>query len=318
MPRNRTKVQSLPPTDNEAPAADRHATGDAHMTNSAKEAAMATEPSRQAGNAADLADDLLSGASPTAMVVANAALTEPLDLATTRIETPARPRRSKAQANGSGADTGSVKPDTDIGIPKPDDGFNLDDFRSNADTSGVGTLLGPLPHYKIADANDFVRLHPDEKTHWTPELCFLSVPIVGQSRDQLHLIKKEIAVRNQVPVGRLSFFRLALATKPFDQFFLCHVPSRNLDNAFNADAIRACEIAKEKWVMAVSKKKSGKAEDGYDLTLAIDQDAFFKSNWASAGGLWDLIKVTWSENLRIISDDHPGLLRVLGKRLPLG
>jgi hypothetical protein len=208
-------------------------------------------------------------------------------------------------------------PGADIGIPKPDDNFNLDDFRSNVDTSGVGTLLGALPHYRLADAGDFVRLDPNESTHWTAELCFLSVPIVGQNRDTLHLIRKEVAVRNQVPFGRLSFFRLALASKPFDQFFLCHVPSRNLDNIFNSDSVRGCQIGKEKWVMAVSKRKESKNEDGYNLTLALDQDAFFEPRWPREG-LWELIKATFDENHRITTDDHPGLLRVLGKKQLLG
>ena len=264
---------------------------------------------------------LLSEASPAAMTAAADALGQPLkppegtpgllDLAVTRIEPPARLRtRSRTGSLPNG-------PGEDIKIPKPDDNFNLDDFKSNVDTSGVDTLLGALPHHKLADAGDFVRLHPNESTHWTPELCFLSVPIVGQNRDALHLIKMEVAIRNQVPVGRLSFFRLALASKPFDQFFLCQVPSRNLDNTFNNDSVKGCQIGKKNWVMAVSKRKEGKNEDGYNLKLAVDQDAFFEPKWPREG-LWELIQATFDENHRITTDDHPGLRRVLGKKQLLG
>jgi hypothetical protein len=324
------QTQSPTATDNTAPAADRHATDDTRPIDRAKEAEMAnSEPIIQASDpqaaheqtAPELTSAPLSEASPAAMTAAADALGQPskppegtpglLDLAATRIEPPARLRtRSRTGSLPNG-------PVEDIKIPKPDDNFNLDDFKSNVDTSGVGTLLGALSHHKLADAGDFVRLHPNEATHWTSELCFLSVPIVGQNRDALHLIKKEVAIRNQLPLGRLSFFRLALASKPFDQFFLCHVPSRNLDNTFNNDSVRGCQIAKERWVMAVSKRKEGKNEDGYKLTPALDQDVFLEPKWPKEG-LRELINATFDENHRITTDDHPGLLRVLGKKQLLG
>ena len=72
-----------------------------------------------------------------------------------------------------------------------------------------------------------MRLHPDEETYWSHELCFVNVPIKGQKRDTLHLIDEDLAMR-YLPSGKIQRFRLALATKPFDVFFLCHVPSRNL------------------------------------------------------------------------------------------
>jgi hypothetical protein len=200
------------------------------------------------------------------------------------------------------------------GIPKPSDAFNLDDFRSNVDTSGVGAILRPLPHFKIADANDFVRLHPNENTHWSSELCFVTVPIVGQRGEGLHLIKKEVAVRNQVPEGRLKYFRLALASKPQNQFFLCHVPSRNLDNTFNADAIEACRRAKTQWISAISKSKEG--SEGYHIVPARHDDAFPEPLWLPES-LIELIKITFDDNHRITDDNHPALARILGLRQSL-
>jgi hypothetical protein len=69
--------------------------------------------------------------------------------------------------------------------------------------------------------------------------------------------------------------------------------------------------------MAVSKRKEGKNEDGYKLTPALDPDVFLEAKWPKEG-LWELIKATFDENHRITTDDHPGLLRVLGKKQLLG
>jgi hypothetical protein len=67
-------------------------------------------------------------------------------------------------------------------IAKPE-GFSLDKFKSKrgAALANVETLQTALPHYPIAHAKDFVRLHPDEAACWSPELCFVNVPIKGQS-----------------------------------------------------------------------------------------------------------------------------------------
>ena len=61
----------------------------------------------------------------------------------------------------------------------------LEKFKSKRPPSiaGVETLLTALPVLRIADANDFVRLHPSEEDYWSPELCFVSVPIKGEKRD---------------------------------------------------------------------------------------------------------------------------------------
>src|SRR5262249_52404883 len=129
-----------------------------------------------------------------------------------------------------------------IAKPRP---FNLNKYKSTraATVAGVETLLTALPHHPIAQAKDFVRLHPDEEAYWSPELCFVNVPIKGQKRDTLHLIEEEIAMRH-LPSGRVLRFRLALATKPYDIFFLCHVPTRNPDNLWNISNVQACAQAR--------------------------------------------------------------------------
>ena len=71
-----------------------------------------------------------------------------------------------------------------MSIPKPSKS-TLDMFKSTRDPSiaGVETLLTALPHHKMSDAKDWVRLHPDEENYWSAELCFVTVPIKGQKRD---------------------------------------------------------------------------------------------------------------------------------------
>ena len=125
----------------------------------------------------------------------------------------------------------------------------LDRFQSKrpATIAGVETLLTALPILRIADANDFVRLHPSEEDYWSPELCFVSVPIHGERRDLLHLIDEELAMQH-LTAKRIKRHRLVLASRPHDSFFLCIVPSQNLDNSWNVTALKACEQAKTLWV----------------------------------------------------------------------
>ena len=79
-------------------------------------------------------------------------------------------------------------------ITKPS-AFSLDKFKAKRTTAvaSVETLQTGLPHHKFAAAKDFVRLHPDEDNYWSPELCFVNVPIKGQKNDTLHLIDEDLA-----------------------------------------------------------------------------------------------------------------------------
>ena len=176
--------------------------------------------------------------------------------------------------------------------------------------AGVETLQTALPHHSISQAKDFVHLHPNEDTHWTPELCFVNVPIKGQKRDTLHLIEEELAMRF-LPSARILRCRLALAAKPYDVFFLCHVPTRNDDNSWNASNLQACEQAKTHWTQATSRKEEG--VEAYKVDFAQDPDAFPEPKWPTQS-LSDLISKTFAGRM-INCEDHPGLLRLIGAKV---
>jgi hypothetical protein len=197
-----------------------------------------------------------------------------------------------------------------VSIVKPST-FNLDKFKSKraAAVASVETLQTALPHHSISQAKDFARLHFDEGNYWSPELCFVNVPIKGQKRDLLHLIEEGLGMR-YLPSARIQRFRLALASKPGDVFFLCHVPTRNLDNSWNASNLQACEQAKTHWTQATSRKEEG--IDGYKIDAAEDPDAFPEPNWPTQS-LADLIGKTFAGR-QIDSEDHPGLLRLIGAK----
>jgi hypothetical protein len=161
----------------------------------------------------------------------------------------------------------------------------------------------------MADANDYVRLHPDEENYWSDELCFVNVPIKGAAKESLHLINEDLAIA-YLPPARIKRFRLALATKPGDRFFLCIVPSQNLDNAYNRDNLAGCEQAKAFWTQATSRRDEG--VEGYTVGFSRDVDAFPDPAWPSRT-LWELIEVTFAGKM-IMSADHPGLLRLIGAK----
>jgi hypothetical protein len=167
--------------------------------------------------------------------------------------------------------------DENTPIAKPS-GFSLDKFKSKraAAVANVETLQPALPHHSISAAKDFVRLHPDEVSYWSPELCFVNVPIKGQKRDTLHLVDEDLATRH-LPSGRILRFRLALASKPGNVFFFCQVPTRNEDNAWNASNVAACQMAKSLWVQATSRKEEG--VEGYKIDAARDPEAFPDPQW---------------------------------------
>jgi hypothetical protein len=178
--------------------------------------------------------------------------------------------------------------------------------------AGVETVLSALKVLRIGETNDFVRLHPDEDENWTPELCFVSVPIHGEKRDMLHMIDEDIAVK-YLHEKKIKRMRLALATKPNDVFFLCIVPSQNLDHSWNKTALTACGKAMTSWVQAVSRKSEGYEE--YKTEFARDQDAFPPPKWPSRT-LDELLEVTFRD-ANIDTENHPALLRLIGARQDL-
>lgn len=193
-------------------------------------------------------------------------------------------------------------------IPKPEK-FALSKFKSSraATIANVVTLQSALPVHSLAQAKDFVRLHP---TEWTDELCFVNVPIKGAPRDTKHLILEDLA-QKFLSSRQIIRHRLALATKPLDRFFLCEVPSMNLDNTWVASNLQACETAKTQWTMAISRKDGG--VDSYLVKLADDQDAFPLPNFGSQS-IDELIAFSFAGRM-IETPDHPGLLRLRGRKV---
>jgi hypothetical protein len=207
--------------------------------------------------------------------------------------------------------TAEAQPDdATVSVPKPS-AFSLDKFKTkHADAiANVETLLTGLPHYKIAEAKDFVRLHPDQEAYWSPELCFVEVPIQGAKNDVMHLIEEELAMRF-LPSARILRFRLALATKPNDKFFLVHIPTRNLDNAYNKRAVEACELGRTDWVMVTSRKAEG-IEDYQIIREKDPGEAFPEPKWPKQ----TLAAYIGATFLQIIDESHPALLRLIGGRL---
>jgi hypothetical protein len=197
-----------------------------------------------------------------------------------------------------------------VAIPKPS-GFDLSTFKSKrADAiANVDTLQTGLPVGKMSEVKDFVRLHPAEENYWSPELCFVDVPIKGAKRDSLHLIKEDLAMRF-LPSGKLQRFRVALGSKPNDVFFLCRIPTRNLDNSWNRDNVAACEQAKTLWTLATSRGEEG--VDGYKIDRSRDPDAFPEPKWPEQS-LDDLIDRAFAGRM-IDREDHPALLRLIGAK----
>ena len=198
-----------------------------------------------------------------------------------------------------------------MSIAKPPGGSVLDRFKSTkgAKIAGVEQLLTALPHHRLSETGDWARLHPDEDNYWSHQLSFVRVPIQGTSRDLLHFILEDLADA-YLPSKLILRFRLALATKPYDKFFLCQVPSLNLDNAYNETSLKGCLQAKEKWTMVTSRRDEG--VDAYKVEFSRHDDAFPEPNWPKQS-LGELVEVTFKDRM-IETADHPGLLRLVGAR----
>jgi hypothetical protein len=197
-------------------------------------------------------------------------------------------------------------------IEKPPETSVLERFKSKRSPliAGVETLQTALPHFRISDANDWCRLHSDRVNYWSCELCFVLVPIKGAKDGHLHLIDETLAMLH-LPSKRIQRFGLALATKPHDNFFLCHIPTQNLDNAWNETNQQACEEATRHWTQATSQKAEGL--ERYKIDFSKSPKAFPNPKWPSAS-LDSLIQVTFA-NRMIFDEQHPGLKRLLGDEI---
>ena len=198
-----------------------------------------------------------------------------------------------------------------LSISKPDEKFNLGRFKSKrtAKMANVGVLPTQLEFHRIADANDFVRLHPDKGKYWSGELCFVHVPIVGVKKDNIHLIDDDLAAEYLQP-RKIIRCRVALATKPYDVFFLAQVPSTNLDNSWNESNLRGCNESTTRWVLLESRKAEG--YENYKITYAKNEDAFPLPKWPKQS-LEELISIKFTGRI-IDNENSPGLLRLIGAK----
>ena len=190
--------------------------------------------------------------------------------------------------------------------------FSLDKYKSKrSQTIGnLETLPSKLSVLKISDVGDFVRVHPDVQNYWTDELCFVDVPIKDTKKSVMrHLIDEELALRYLEP-KKLKYCRLALAMDALGRPFLCIIPSRNLDNDFNASALKGIESAKTKWTEVVRRQ----GYDDYKTNFAKNSEAFGEPKWPSQT-MEELIGITFEEQGRSIdTDNHPGLMRLVGDK----
>jgi hypothetical protein len=197
-----------------------------------------------------------------------------------------------------------------MSIEKPK-GSGLARFRSTSlEPEKIDTLLTGVSHHSIAAAKDWVRLHHDEAAYWSDEYCFVNVPVPGQKDNTLHLITGELA--RKLPPGLVQKFRLALASKPHDVFFLAHVPSRNLDNEWNRTNRQGCEQAKTLWTRATSQREKG-IDDYHIESSAAEKEGkkpFPDPQWPKET-LDELIEATFAGRM-ILSETDPAWLRLVG------
>jgi hypothetical protein len=207
----------------------------------------------------------------------------------------------------------SSNEDESVSIPKPE-AKDWSQFKSTRSKASVKALPTALTIKKISDARDFVRLHendapPEEGGYWSEELCFVLVPIKGQKEGKLHIIREDLAEKC-LPRAQILRFRLALACDPDGRRFLCKVPSQNLDNKWNKSNLEACQHAKTKWTKATSKDDGS---EEYEISFPRDASAFADPEWPEQG-FYELMGPTFEGGLSIMSEDHPSLLRLIGKK----
>ncbi len=109
-----------------------------------------------------------------------------------------------------------------------------------------------------------------------------------------------------------------MATKPHNQFFLAHVPSRNLDNEWNRSNLEACVAARTSWKQVISRKSEGL--EGYHIKpteseLRGEGDPFPEPNWPTES-LDALVAKTFDGRM-ILDRDSPAWRRLVGLRQKL-
>ncbi len=213
-----------------------------------------------------------------------------------------KPESTEPVENGAVNPEPKIETNELVSIAKPKK-FSLDKFKSKRSQAiaNVGTLPNKLSVLKISDVGDFARVHHDEENFWTDELCFVDVPIKDQKKSVIrHLIDEELALHYLEP-KKIKRCRLALAMDALGRPFLCIVPTRNLDNEFNATALKGIKSAQKLWTEVVRRE----GYDDYKTNFAKNPEAFGEPKWPPQT-LEELIGITF-EGRSIETDDHPGL-----------
>jgi len=198
-------------------------------------------------------------------------------------------------------------------IRKPSATSALNKFKSKRAPGLPGTNSRPdvLDIRRIGELKDYVRVSPLEH-HWSEEFCFTAVPIDGQKDSIMHLITEELAEK-YLPPKLVLRFQLALASGATKgSFFLCVVPSKNLNNGYNQSARDCCIEGKHRWVMASALKE--KNQERYHVNYAEDEDFAPAPDWESMPTVDELLLTKFAGLLSIDTPDHPALLRRRGKR----
>ncbi len=217
--------------------------------------------------------------------------------------------RTKARMNGSAtpAPNGAGN-----GIAKPSK-FSLADFRTeqNPKATGIEPTCPALPMMRLADVKDFFVLHPHD-SYWSNEVALIQVPTKGSTESTQHLILDGIVKKYSDQLqARVKYCQIVLGAKPDNVFFLGLIPTRNLDNTFNASAIRAAVQAKSGiWTTVTSRKSEG--HDDYFIGKAQEGGAFLETKWPTFS-LDEIVEVTVGDKF-ITTDEHSSLDRLLGRR----
>ena len=212
---------------------------------------------------------------------------------------------TKPNPNLAGEATDDVAP-----IAKPS-AFDLDKFKSKraaamADVETLQTALAASSHRK---AKDFVAASRTRKITGRTELCFVNVPIKGQRRDTLHLIEEELAMQ-YLPSGSILRFRLALATKPYDVFFLATCRRRTSTTRGTRPTCRPASRRRRCGCRPPAAKE--RRRRGLQDRLRPSTRRFPEPKWPTQS-LAELIGVTFAGRM-IDTRRSSGLLRLIGAK----
>jgi hypothetical protein len=200
------------------------------------------------------------------------------------------------------------KGDEEPSIPKRKSS-RLEKCKPSTPAERAEKLLEPLSVMKLSDAGDFVRVHPAKISH---ELFYVMVPQPGRKDGVMHLISEELAIKlsrgRKNLIGKIKRFKLALAAKPYDVFFLAIVPTVNLDNEWNKSMLEAIELAKQGWREVISRY--GENGEGYRPEPPLGKDPYDEPRWPDADIL-DLIEAAFPDRI-IDSEGHPAWKRIAG------